>query len=154
KQLKRDDRKQILIDSLSTVYYPDASQPMAAPDLSTFVGTNPAAFAPPSNPEMGSGLSSGGEMGAAGSNPMEGQPQAPSGPSSAGGTAGAQRGFLVTLQCVSPYATAQELINKEFFPALRMVAPDAANPHKEFAIVKPTIVTARKIQQDETRKAK
>ena len=33
-----------LIESLACVYYPDATQPMSAPDLSTFVGADPATF--------------------------------------------------------------------------------------------------------------
>ena len=45
KKIPREQRKQILIDSMVTVYYPDASTPMSAPDLSTFVGTDPAQFA-------------------------------------------------------------------------------------------------------------
>jgi type IV pilus assembly protein PilM len=157
KKIPRGQRKQVLIDSMTSVYYPDASLPLGAPDLRQFVGQTPQAVAPIGMPPQmggGEGMGEGEAYGGGGVPPqMQMQAQQPA-QASAGGAAGAQRGFLVVMHTITPNTDGPELVKKEFLSQLATIQRDAKHPDREYAILKPVVVSAVHIKEDETRKQK
>jgi type IV pilus assembly protein PilM len=153
KSIPRGDRKLVQIDSISSVYMPDLAPALAAPDLSKFV--QPGGTVMLAAPGAYAG---GGDEGDAAlnqdMNPSVNPAAAPAGPTQSGTTVGASRGFLVTVKCMSPNKAGHSLVQDVFVAALKQIAPDAANPHKAYAIPKATVLSAMQVKADQTRLAK
>ncbi len=153
KSIPRGDRKLVQIDSITSVYYPDLTQPLAAPDLSRFVQPGGAVMiaapAPGMTPDSGDAAMDSVDAGIAPPTAA-----APAAPAAAGGPAGATRGFLITVKCISPNKAGHSLVQDVFVAALQKIAPDAANPHKAYAIPKATVLGAMQVKQDTPKLAK
>jgi type IV pilus assembly protein PilM len=155
KEVPRDQRQMVLIDSITTTYYPDASGPMNG-DLKTFVGAQPAMAEQPQYTMPGGGMPM---PGAEGNTDMPGgmpggmppPTPGPQGPASVGGAAGATRGFLVVMNCTSPFAQAPQLISAELVASLLKIGPSEANKTMEYKVAKATLVQYNKISEDQNR---
>jgi hypothetical protein len=152
KQIPRAQRNQIFIQSLTTQYLPDIGAALSAADLSQFAPATTSgqpAFpggAPAFPGSMQYGADQNPEFGASP------QAAAPTPDASTGSTGSGQRGYLVTLNCVSPNANALELINKELIPALQAIKPDASNASKrkmDYSVAKVVMVRGRQIKDDQ-----
>ena len=157
KKIPRGQRKQVLIDSMTSVYYPDASQPLGAPDLRQFVGQQPQVVAQIGGPpQVGVGIGEGEGEAYNGGGPGMPPQMGAAAPvqASAGGAAGAQRGFLVVMHTITPNAEGPELVKKEFLSQLATIVRDAQHPTRDYAILKPVVVSAVHIKEDEASKAK
>jgi type IV pilus assembly protein PilM len=66
------------------------------------------------------------------------------------------RGYLITLNCSSPYADAlanQGMVEKEFIGKLLAIKPDDKRPHMEYGVARASLTgTPRRIKQDEGKK--
>ena len=151
KAIPRGERKLVQIESLNSVYYPDIATILAAPTLAQFVQPGQGPIIPLS--PAASGMMPDSEMDPAMMG-MEGMvpPATVPPPAAVGGTeAGAARGFLVTVKCLSPNKAGHSLVQDVFVDALKKIQPDAAHPHKRFSIPKATVVGAMQVKQDQAK---
>lgn len=168
KQVPRNQRKLIVVESVQMQYLPDVtgaltgdlrnisgqpgeSQPYVPPPQRPYGGATEGGFMDPGQFEGGRGPMPpmppmGGGMEDAGYQPDAGHAD--------GGIGEAQRGYVVTIRCMSPNAAAlDELIPNVFIPALNRIGPTAENPHQQFAVKRATMTGGMQLNQDPTRLA-
>jgi hypothetical protein len=150
KQIPRNQRKIVMIDSILTDYYPDITNLLSAPDITGYVDRNGT------GPQPGMMQAA---PGAPGVDALTGETAAP--PVQPGGTpppaptpgaAGSPRGFVMTVHCVTPFATGDQLVQNKVLPAL--TALKSMNKDRSYAIVKAQLVSPIKVNEDATRKSK
>jgi type IV pilus assembly protein PilM len=156
KSIPRGDRKLVQIDSITTTYMPDITQALAAPDLSHFItpGQSPVMIAAPQAPGMEGAMEGDAALQQDMMGGMASPAPTPAAPTQVGGVAGAARGFLVTVKCISPNKAGHSLVQDVFVEALKKIAPDAANPHKSYSIPKATVLGAMQVKNDQNRMLK
>jgi type IV pilus assembly protein PilM len=122
-KIPRGDRKQIVIDSVSSYYYPEIKAILAAP-------TGWTAFAPdPLNASNAPAVPTGVDTSALGPAPM--------------------RGFIVTLVCTTPNKNGYDFVNQTFIDALQKQI--GYSPLREYMVVKAQMVHTTKLQLSPSR---
>lgn len=155
KKISRTDRKLVLVDTLGSRYVPDLTTVLADPQFARYaeLSTSIAAAAAPVqsfNPDMGDpgmqgmppemgGMGGPGDM-AMGGMAIPGALPTPTGPAAAN----AQRGFLITIKCTTPYGRGVQLIDQSVIKQLMALAPATKN----YKVVKAVIVSAVKVRND------
>ncbi len=152
KQIPRNQRQVVMIDSVLTDYYSDITNLLSAQDITGFAnrsGTGPQ----PGMMQLGVAGGGGDAAAGEGNNPPPPQPGRngqPAPPAAAG--PGAPRGFVMTIHCVTPFATGDQLVLTKVLPAL-LAIKSASNDHP-YAIVKAQLVSPIKIKEDATKLSK
>jgi type IV pilus assembly protein PilM len=154
KSIPRGDRKLVQIDSIQTTYMPDLSMALNAPDLSKFIQPGGGPVIAPLVPQQGMDGMMEGDMGVQDPALGGGGMATPAAPAQTGTTAGATRGFLVTVKCLSPNRSGHALVQDAFVEALKKITPDPANPHKAYSVPKAMVFGAMQVKQDQQRIAK
>lgn len=157
KKVPRKQRRQVVIDGITTVYMNNLG-PVLSGDLLSFanlLGLNiqaPAGIemAGPASPHGSMpGAFPGGEFGMPGGAPMGGEGAAVVDPN-------APRGFIVHARVFTPYdvndpyARGTGLVTETFLKNLLAIGPTPANPKAAYSIPKARIVQARYIREDQT----
>ncbi len=145
KSIPRHERNVIFIDQLVSQYQPDLATTLTETDTqfkarAGAVGGGGSAgkgFQPPRFQPSFGGMP--GEF-----NEFDGM--MPDSELSAGGPAGAKRGFLITLKCTTPNARSYEFMEGSLLHALRAIdEPTALEMKKGYYVARATIVLANKI---------
>lgn len=153
KQVPRNQRRQIVIEQLSTTYMPNLG-PVLATDLTSFanvLGINLPASA--AAPIAAAPLPGGGEFGPMGGEFGAAQP-APT--PDAGGVVdpNASRGFLVRAVVLTPNDAGAGLVQETLIKNLLAIGPTAQNPQVPYSIPKAKIITATRVRDDTNRMQK
>jgi type IV pilus assembly protein PilM len=154
KTIKRSDRQQIIIDSIRSVYRasmadvlaPDAKLETFANDAGSAVdlGAPAPAFMPPGAMPGGPG-GPGGYPGA----PDQGPPPDQSSPDAgSAGPVGAQRGFILTVRCTTPFKEGVRLIDQTFIKNLLAIKPGAIPLDKAYYIAKAGFARRDSVKND------
>jgi hypothetical protein len=149
KQVPRNKRELLLIDSISMKYEPDVSRYLSG-DLkavSAQGATDTAAGGGGMRSQDGPGGWGGGgggtaaqgsgetftDPGAAGAGQQETQPQPTEQPTEGGQAGTPVRGYIVTVRGTSPHESAlEELVTNKFVPALNAVKVNEKQPHRTY----------------------
>lgn len=155
KQVPRNQRRQVVIDQLSTTYMPNLG-PVLAADLTAFaqgMGLNlPAAAAAPAVALAPPPGGAGGEFGPMGGEFGGAQPAAPD--PAAVGDPSAARGFLVRAVVLTPNDSGAGLVQETLIKNLLAIGPTAQNPNVPYSIPKAKIITATRVRDDSNRMQK
>ncbi|MGH7175967.1 MAG: type IV pilus assembly protein PilM [Tepidisphaeraceae bacterium] len=146
KQTPRNQRKLLLIDTISTRYYDNLGAILADPDFRRWIADNAVLAAPPPSGEPPPPAEPAEE-------PHEGAPD-PSEVQTNGLNKPDARGFLITIRCTSPYGEAPMLIGREFIGNLLKICPDEKRPKMDYAVCKAVMVNFTQIKKDPARMQK
>ncbi len=168
KKIPRAQRRQILVDRCVSKYYPDLTTVLTDPNLghfandsvniqmdnagasvSSFLQSN--AFAPGITPDAQMPLDNSGGTGGTGSTGDTGNGNGDAG-TSGPVAANAQRGFVITVKCTTPYADGVGLVGSTFIPNLLALKPGM--PNKPYAVVKAVIANKSSVANNQTRISK
>jgi hypothetical protein len=158
KKIKRPERKQIVIESIRSVYRTNmsdvldkdtklekfADENVAMQDVAPVQGMGygaPAGYGGP--PGAGGDTGGGGGLGDTGAPPDSGGgPAAPP---------GAQRGFILILRCTTPYADGVWLFDQVFIKNLEAIKPGAIPLDKPFYIARAGFGRRDRVKNDQTK---
>jgi type IV pilus assembly protein PilM len=157
KKIPRGQRKQIVVEKVVSRYAPDLTAVLAAPSLSVFANEQVDAAV-----DMGAGAMGtfgvpqavpqfdGGGGNADGSAPPPGADLPTGGPVNAN----AQRGFVITVKCTTPYAGGVALVDSSFIPALMALKPGTLPTTKPYGVLKAAVARKMLVREDQQRMAK
>jgi type IV pilus assembly protein PilM len=151
KQIPRNQRQLVMIDSIVTDYYPDITSLLSSQDIRSYADYSGAG---PQPGMMQPGAGPAGVDAATGEGNLQPSPQ-PGGtapPAAAPGAAGAPRGFVMTVHCVTPFATGDQLVQNKVLPAL--MAMKSMDKDRSYAIVKAQLVSPIKVNEDVAKRSK
>ncbi|HEY1685866.1 MAG TPA: type IV pilus assembly protein PilM [Tepidisphaeraceae bacterium] len=114
-KIPRGQRNQIVIDSISTYYYPDIKTILAAPQWTTYAPD-------PLNPTTPPALPTGVDTSSLGPNPM--------------------RGFVTTIVCTTPNTGGYDFVSDKFMATLAKLG---YSPSRDFMVARATVVHANKL---------
>lgn len=160
KQVPRNKRDQVIIESMHSRYYPNISTVLTASDsdFRLLVGDgNFQPYQPGMSAQSGGGgpAMPGGFGGGFGGGEFGGMMEAPAPPPPPeGGDPNAQRGFLIIVRGTSPNDQGNALVESKLCAALRTIGPTTRNPKIEYAIKRASMVSFNRIRENPSRLAK
>jgi hypothetical protein len=156
KKIPRAQRKQIIIEKVVSRYAPDLTAVLAAPSLSVFANEQVDAA-------VDMGASAAGAFGGPqpvpfgvpdGGTPDGSQPPGAEIPTGGPANANAQRGFVITIKCTTPFAGGVALVDSSFIPALMKLVPGTLPPGKPYGVVKAAVARKMLVREDSQRMTK
>lgn len=151
RQVPRGERRQIVIESMTSRYQPDMTAILADPDFNKYAGTAVMPTAPGTNQPSGGG----GAMDEFG-RPRQGMSDMPQGGgggdgSEGGGGGPAKPGFLITIVGTSPNADTETLLNETIVKALAEIKPSEARPNMKYMVEKVSVPRTSPIRTNSVR---